>query len=336
MIHGNVELHNFTEVDKWEGGGEILYRIPRAVREHLNPRGRFVAEESAGCEIRFVTDAPTCHVYLSIVRGSGDLLIFRGSQVHAFMRIEPGSVQSIELVLNERYGLPTEDALGGPFAPNVWRIQIGRSLPVFIKVEAHGYAIRPPKPAEKPAKTWLAHGSSITNSGAASIHQTCYVQQGAARLGVDVLNLGMSGSCHCEKEMADHIAERADWDFATLELGVNMRFEFTPEEFRQRAQYMVETILDKNPGKPVALITAFTNAMHYPKEEDLTCRNQRGYDEALREIVSKDTSGQLHLFEGREILKDFTGLTCDMIHPSDFGHIQMGENLAGMLRAIGV
>jgi hypothetical protein len=39
------------------------------------------------------------------------------------------------------------------------------------------------------------------------------------------------------------------------------------------------------------------------------------------------------IIEGPEILDVADGLSADMIHPSDFGMMRMGENLAKRLRA---
>lgn len=36
----------------------------------------------------------------------------------------------------------------------------------------------------------------------------------------------------------------------------------------------------------------------------------------------------VHLLEGTEILKDFTLLAPDLIHPNDLGMMQMAENLS--------
>jgi len=38
--------------------------------------------------------------------------------------------------------------------------------------------------------------------------------------------------------------------------------------------------------------------------------------------------------EGREILRDYRGITKDLIHPGDYGHIEMGANLAAALHGL--
>ena len=48
--------------------------------------------------------------------------------------------------------------------------------------------------------------------------------------------------------MADYIAGRDDWDFATLEMGINMIGDFDVEEFRSRVEYFIPKI-----GKPILI-----------------------------------------------------------------------------------
>ena len=50
----------------WGAEGAVrLSRYPRAVREALSPRGRWVGELLGGAEIRFVTDAPTVRLHIT-------------------------------------------------------------------------------------------------------------------------------------------------------------------------------------------------------------------------------------------------------------------------------
>jgi hypothetical protein len=57
-ISERIDFHNVTETELQADGGLALFRVPRSVRDTLSSLGRMVAEDSAGIEIRFVTDAP--------------------------------------------------------------------------------------------------------------------------------------------------------------------------------------------------------------------------------------------------------------------------------------
>jgi lysophospholipase L1-like esterase len=139
----------------------------------------------------------------------------------------------------------------------------------------------------------------------------------------------MGGSCLCEPEVANFLAAHDDWDIATLELGVNMRGHFTLEEFTARALYLIEQIVDKHPNKPIFLLNMFPNSADFLHDAShpLSVAN-REYREALRGIHRRLGIQHVHLLEGETILTDFSALAGDLIHPSDYGHILMGQRLA--------
>ncbi len=337
MLHESLELHNVAELEPWCGGGVLLQRLPRAVREQLTDRGRQVGQGSAGSEIRFVTEAHFINIYLHALQGAGErVIIFAGDiQVMVYeLRSGMNTISFSPLELFAR--LRPEFFAGGRFAPQVWRIFLPRCLVALQGVDTMGWDRRPPRAEELPARRWLAYGSSITNGSASSMHHLSYVQQAAWRLGVDVLNLGLGGACLCEAVMADHLAGLKDWDFATLELGVNMRWRFDSQEFERRARYLVGQVVTQNPGKPVVLITIFRNSAGWLREEDQNGRREAEFNTILRQIKSEDQSGRLHLLEGSQLLSRAGGLTGDLIHPSDYGMIEMGENLAQGLRRLAV
>ena len=61
-----VEYYNVGDRETIPGLGENgLVRVPRGVRNCLNNRARFVAMDSVGCEVRFVTEATNIDIYVS-------------------------------------------------------------------------------------------------------------------------------------------------------------------------------------------------------------------------------------------------------------------------------
>jgi len=248
-----VASHNVGELERLgELPGVLLSRFPRGVREALNRRARHVALKGVGCEVRFVNDHPDTRVFVAAHKPEFadqlEVRIFRGDFELDKRQIPPGQTETLEI--NE----PAPDAFIAPepahlrfgFAPNVWRVQFGRGPGFFLGIDGLGGNLRPPRLDELPTARWLAYGSSITNS-----HLDGYPHVAARRLGVDVLNKGLSGACHCEPEVADWLATGCEWDFASLELGVNMR-GMSPEEFATRAGYLVRRVVEENPSKPVS------------------------------------------------------------------------------------
>lgn len=327
-----VEFHNVPAPETWEmGAGLLLPRYPKHLRHgHDYERGRVVSGESTGVEIRFVTKASILRVFLSGVSGDADICIYRGSMEHGRKNLQEGRVHCLHLEAPPAFDWVDLEALqAGGFHSDVWRLIVDQGSVVFHGIETFGQEVRPPRAEEKPWLRWLAYGSSITQARC-----TGYPHQAARRLGVDVLNKGMSGSCSVDAASADFLARDCDWDFATFELGVNMRGFFSPEDFEKRARHLVVCCQEAKPGRPIVLITVFPNFADFRVQPGLDTRRDSEYSRILREIAGEYSGQGVHLLEGSSLLKDFSALGTDLLHPSDFGHGMMGENLANELRRI--
>lgn len=342
MIRNQLQFHNVAELEETPGmPGWKLQRYPAMVREQLGTgsyqRGRFVAQASTGCEIRFVTEAEFIRISLTATVEDGDVIVYNGDYFHSIHRLKTGVLTTLHLDKPGRFAEVCPEVLHqGRFSPDVWRIVISRNYypglafqVSFHHLESFGHEVRPPRQDELPACTLLAYGSSITHGSGATVQHTAYIQQTARRLGVDVMNKGIGGACLCEPAMADYLMHLEGWDLAILELGVNMRGLFTPDEFEERARCLVEGILAHHPGKPVVLVSIYPNSADALKnEESPEAQVNRSFIERLRRIHQSMNHPHLHFVDGHQILTDFSALTTDLIHPSDYGHTLMGQHLA--------
>ncbi|HAI11688.1 MAG TPA: hypothetical protein DCM28_08280, partial [Phycisphaerales bacterium] len=286
----------------------------------------------ANSEIRFVADGPV-KVTLSSPQGGGTFQVSYGSFMDSGQYPLTGNPLTIELTVNQRLrDMKPEFLKNDPWDPNVVRILLPRQEIVIYKIE--GENVRPPKPQMMPSLRYLAYGTSITEGGCATRPSLCYVSQTAQLMGADLINLGMSGSCHAEPEMFDYIASRDDWDIATLSLSVNM-LGFENDEFRKRVKYGINKVAQAHPDKPVACITLFQHSADFcaaPDSDD--AKKTQDFRRILREEVAAANKPNLHLIEGPEILDNAQCLTHDMIHPSDWGMRRMAENLSAKLKAL--
>ncbi|WP_372630239.1 SGNH/GDSL hydrolase family protein [Cohnella sp.] len=334
MQRFGICFHNVAELEARPGlSGLILQRFPQEVRHSLTAKGRTKAEQSNGCELRFVTESVQVQITAGSRETDGTILVFRGDFFHSFHQLRAGVAETISLEIPDRFADVEQAKLNGPlFAPNVWRIFFDRFGGVFHELNAYGYPVRPPSREEMPRRKLLAYGSSITQGAGAMSHYNGYAQQAARRLGLDVLNLGLSGSCFCEREVADHIAGREDWDAAFLELGVNMRGAVPAEEFARRTSYLFDRIMERHPDKPIFATTIYPNRATYSRQSGHPHQDaEQEYNEILRAYAASRAGSRLHLFEGDRIMSDFSFLTSDLIHPSEYGHIRMGENLENLM-----
>lgn len=338
MTELNIAFHNVAEKESLPDGGLLLRRYPANVRRSLSMLGKMIAEDSAGIELRFVTESPCFRLslgsmpsFLSPYEQHGqEIVILRGAFVHSIHRLEPGRVNHINVTnfsgSDTFLEFTEKEAPHGGFSPKVWRVFLGRCANIFYSLETFGHETRPPRPEETPARRWLAYGSSITNGASASMHLNSYVYHAARTAGLDVRNLGLSGSCHCEPEVADYLAEQDDCEIFTLEVGVNMRTSVETGDFQER----VERLLDKvhRADRQLFLVTVYPNyASGVPEQR------QQAFSEILRRIHASGNWPGLGLIEGGSVLDSPGDLTTDLIHPSDYGHARMGRNLGEILRS---
>jgi lysophospholipase L1-like esterase len=345
MIVEDLEFHNIDIVSHHKGvEGVLLERVPETVGKHLSKAGQLMMICPSGSEIRFVSDTYPVRVTLSVDKIAD---VIGEGEGHAEAHVFFGTFQSRQRFIIHREKtavdivMPHENFMtmaqqiskNSPFSPCVCRIRLwGRTMGVPIRfhhVKSKG-CIRPPRPDELPKRTYLAYGSSVTQGAYASGPHLSYTSQAGCRLGADVINLGISCSAYCEPEMADYIAERKDWDFATLALSVNMVDRFSPDEFLERVRYMVRRIAESDSKRPVFCITIkpYYGDFLEGQRPDL-------YRNLLRQAVKEASLENLFLIEGPELMPDIAGgLGPDLIHLGDLGMVQIGENLAKKLRPI--
>lgn len=337
LIHDSIAFHNVAELEAVSGlPGLRLQRFPADLRDRLgfksHTRGRFWSHHVAGCEIRFVTEGPFVRISLSGMETDAVVIVYKGDCAHSRHVLPAGVVTSLFLE-EPAWFSQVDPALtrGRRFAPTVWRLLFHQDAAVcFHHLDAFGHAVRPPADGETPARTWLAYGSSITYGASVFHPSNSYTQHAAHLLGVDVLNKGLPGSCMCEPEMAAWLAALPGWDFATLELGVNMVDWATPEEFEQRARHLIATIHYAGPERPVFVTDIFPNRADWMLDNNaIPAVRTPIFREIVQHLVERLERPNVRFIEGRDILEDpLSGLNSDLLHSSDEGHIAMGAAIA--------
>lgn len=342
MVFQNIEFFNVDELLPVPGlPGLRLYRFPKALAETLGEawqhNARFRAQRVHGCELRFVTEARCFDLALTAYENDIDVQIFRGDRILQKSTLPAGRTTVLHLEVPALEEKLCSAALKGTcFPSHVWRVLCGMNGYLhFNGLDTYGMPCRPPLPGEKPAVRWLAYGSSITCGSVTTVYTNAYVNQAARRLGWDVLNKGLSGSCFCEAQIADYLAGQSA-DYLSLELGVNMAPSFSTAEYAQRAGHLLKTVGQNKRLRRIFVIDAFPNYGLLHTDETLPAvRHCLPFREVTRRLAA-DAAAEDPRFvniHGDEILQNTDGLSCDLLHPSDEGHILMGQALAEHVRA---
>jgi lysophospholipase L1-like esterase len=211
----------------------------------------------------------------------------------------------------------------GRFANRVCRVVIDGG-----EISLHGLEgnVRPPKPEEL-APVMLSYGTSISEGAAASRGDLAWNSLTARALGYDLINLGSSGTAFCEPAITDYMSG-LDWDLCVLEISVNMAGTgFTTEQFKKRAAYMIDKLATSHPEAPIVCISLFP----FGTGDIWKNPNTNAYREALKEIVNASGHENVHFVSGPDLLS-FTGLSRDLLHPSDHGMIEISTKLSSSIR----
>ncbi len=333
----SVALHNVAELadPDWTESGDALRRVPTDVAANLNVSARERVRHPSGSEIRFVPDGDaTVRVTLSAA-GATVVRPFWGSfQGEEILEIgpEPTTVELSppDALADLDRDAPAATGAADAFDPRVCRLRFEPWAPVALhRIEG---SCRPPEPEELPDHRYLAYGTSITEGAAASATHLNYVSRVARDLGLDAVNLGVSGAAYCEPAIADHIAERDDWDVATLSLSVNMANRgFTVAQFRDRAANLVASVAEADPDRPVVCVTLFPYHADLQHEGDR--ERARAYREALEGVVTDCSAENVHVVDGSELVPA-TGLTTDLLHPGDAGMEAIADGVGAELRDV--
>jgi hypothetical protein len=335
MIYGNVELFNTEQIIGREGvPGKVLNRFSSHAIAGLDRgedrRGPVTQAYGNEIEIRFVSQSDTVKVCIGAWDNDGYVSVSNGDYDNCTIYLPQGEMKTIILERHPRLKLVEAP---GPerFSRDVWRITyLKRFTPVFSYAEGDG--IRPPEPYEIPSKTMLAYGSSITfGAGTGPMSAQTHMQLLARKLGIQVMNKSMPGSCFCELSYGDYLSGISA-DYYYYELGGNMRLRHSPEEFKKRATHIVAETRRKNPKAPIILLTVYPLLKCIPDENnEKASRVIEEYDRTLMKLSGNDN---IHLVDSTGILNDTRLLSFDGLHPSGYGNIVMADNIYDKIKHI--
>jgi hypothetical protein len=321
-----VWLHNVAELLEVEEG-IVLTRIPDRLRMVINERAQVMALQTAGVEIRFNLKSKEARIILkSKEEGTCMGEVYQGNFLSStYLVNNRNSEVIISLPVNIEKLKEVSQREGHPFEAGLTRVILPyRATCVIVDIEGE---FELPRKEQLPAKSYLAYGSSITHGATATRPTGTYAMRTAQLLGVDLINLGFGSGNLCEQGMADYIAGRNDWEFASLEMGINMVSRFDVSEFRKRVEYFVSAIAKAHPDKYIFCIDMFTFYMDMEKEE----QRHKLFRKVVRDVVKEVNSDKVIHIDGRKLLRHWSGLCTDIVHPSPSGMEEIAWNLAGIM-----
>jgi lysophospholipase L1-like esterase len=336
VMFQNAVLHNIDHLEpNPNGDGVRLSRVPHAVWEKMNAMGKTRSFAAAGAELRFNLLGPEARVRLRYVENRGGKAsdwpvlaeLYQGGFLMRCVEFGKTWTEIVIKAPGNRAKLAAEAAGKNStgFDPTLVRLALPY-MPETQILRIDG-DIAPPRPDQVPTRSYLAYGSSITHGSYALRSGETYPAQVGRALGANVFNLGFGAAAYLEREMAEWIARRQDWDFATLELGVNLLHPISTEEFARRVHVFLGTIAAAHPDRPIFVIDIFTSG------HDLEAEPKRPeFRRVVREAVARLNSPRVKHLDGRSLFTDTSGLCFDLLHPSAEGFKEIAQRLTAEIR----
>jgi hypothetical protein len=276
LIHHQIDaglLHGFAELESTDRGW-LPHRLPRRAREQCDDP-QLLGAQSQPSGVRFVFRTTATVIELDIVRtrmvligvperpsGTVDLIVdgqlarqatTSGGDV---VRVDPATGKSaVETgpVATIRFdGLSAEDK-----DVELWLPHYERTLVVALRTDA------PVGVVQDDRKRWVHHGSSISQGSNAASPSTTWPAVAAARAGLDLVNLGLSGSALLDPFTARAIRDQPA-DVVSVKLGINL---VNADLLRQRAfgpavHGFLDTIRDGHPDIPLVVVSPLYCPIH--------------------------------------------------------------------------
>ena len=338
MIYSNVDFFNVAELRPTADGGFDMLRFPKSAYKNMKNMGSKMSHIATCTEIRFVTDADVVWVTLMSKTSDTEIFLYSGDYKRDVYHLKAGAKQTLTIEPMSTFKGKSDEMLDSPvyrnrYSHNVYRIVIPNAYMTFYEMRAlNGTYMRAPVAEELPKKKMLMYGSSISHGCWSENYTLGYVGVAAEKLGLDLLNKGMSGSSRFEKETADYLAGE-DFDIALMELATNMTnpSDYTVDEVLAAVEYTVRTVCEKNPDKPIVCMSPFIHMWGKEAENDRE-NHKLLVKEKLDSMIASLPYKNLRYFDSELVFSKAFYCCHDFCHPSDFGHIDMGYNLVNLLK----
>ena len=306
-------------------------RLPE--REGFHWGVKQLSDNTAGVKVRFSTDSPyiaiyaeigdACHMAHMTLTGSCGFDLYRQiGDREEFVRpfipaagICHGQEQYHSLIkLSDEKTPITEYTIYFPLYNRVKRLDIG--LAPDSKVSSGADFL-----LDKPV---VYYGSSITQGGCASRPGNAYPALITHETNIDHINLGFSGSCVAEPEMAEYIS--------TLSM---CAFVYDYDYNAESAEYLKVTheplfkkIREVHPDIPIIMLSAPYNA------KDTDDRARRDVIKATYDNAKAAGDKNVYFIDGGSVFAgEFAdACTVDNVHPNDLGFQRMASAVLPVLK----
>ncbi len=310
----------------WYEKDKKLYRLPMDIMPKLSKNISNLARSSAGGCIRFKTNSKKLALKVTYekrrispgmpqVSDAGFDLYVKKNGKWVFIHMFRPEIDHEELNMTRELftdGQMSEFALYMPLYSCPDEIYIGFECDATVSEDVEKRKI------EKPI---LFYGSSVTNGGCVAKPSDTYSAYVARNLDAPLVNMGYSGNCNGEEEIAEAIAD-LDLAMYVSEFDHNIK---EPEVLKEKLGRFTSIIREKNPNLPILLMTRPYFVEYRREHTESMMRVVRGIYE---DMISKGDKN-VYFISGMDIfdMEDRYDYCIDGVHPTSAGNRLMGTKI---------
>ncbi|MDE7385231.1 MAG: hypothetical protein K2M84_05690 [Anaeroplasmataceae bacterium] len=320
MIYDDIEFFNVEEINKQGNILRFKEDLIQSLGNSAHTRGRFYGYRAIGVELRFVMNSSFFDLKLRSDKEESKVYVFFGDYMGQAYTLKEGVITNLHIEIPEKF-LKYRDVIKEyTYHPRMVRIVIGYSGYVsYIGLNTYGNR-RPPLKEELPRKSLLLYGSSISHGSEALEYINSYAFILSRLLKMNVINKSIPGSCQAEEIMCKYLKE-IPCDVAFTEFGVNVLGLYSLEDYQKH----LDMLLNSFQTKQVYFTSVLDNG-NLLEPESLAYKRMMDF-RAYAESIRKHT-----YIPPQELLDDFSSLTADFLHPSDYGQMQIALNFYHRLK----
>ena len=336
MDYQNLQLYGVAETQETEEGIKLL-RYPENVVDDLMVPARdenggwtqtytnhqYTARVCIGMEIRCLYDGDRINVTLNGTKPI-TVFVFVGDYQVGYYKLGVGT-NTVEAVRpKDSFGIKNTSCNRYPM--NLWRIVPESDEPITLCDFQVNGEYR--KPEEHYVPRMLVYGSSISQGCGTPFVTMNYVDIAANLLGIEVKNKAIAGGCFCENSVLEFLLKE-EFDCAYFELGTNIANR-PLELIEKRVGGFIDRVAEAFPDKPLYFMTPIKGLSDVSSISEA----YQEYFENTRRVILTHARKYRNtvIFDGHRLLDKDYYLSADVLHPSAYGHVMMGVNLASMIK----
>lgn len=319
----------------WFHQDRLYRRLPLQPSEPIPEAVHWLANHTAGGQIRFMTDSDVIYIKAQLLKradmyhmaptGQCGFDCYTGTlgkqQFAGTAAFAPHEDSYTALLHRDKRRRLRMITIYFPLYQAVQEVSIGLRA---------GAALMAPPPFDAEGRV-IVYGTSITQGACASRPGMAYPSQLSRSVNLEFINLGFSGSGKGEPEMARMLAQIDNPACLVLDYEANCG---GLAKLKETLPSFISIYRQKHPKVPVLLISRISPpSIDWDEELKLELEERRTYQKSMVEELARQGDDRLYFLDGSELLGSRYGdSTVDGVHPTDFGFVQMADGILPELR----